>query len=271
MSMNCSENLLPLSKKPVNAPESCLLPLPRGCLAGHFLRREKRFSVELEHNGARIWAHCNNSGAMLGLLRPGSPILISPAPRPGRKLPWTVERIFLPQNGAPPGSPKGFWVGVNTSLPNRLIEAAFHAGLLDFAKGYTEIRREAPRGSSRLDALFTGPGLPPLWVECKNVTLLEDGRLCFPDAESARARKHLLELMDLAASGAGAAMFYLAQRPDGACFGPADFIDPEYARLFYLALEKGVQCHVHRAIFTDAGTSLGPRLPLAKMADSRAE
>jgi sugar fermentation stimulation protein A len=43
--------------------------------------------VEVEAKEGRFWVHCNNSGSMLGLLRPGAEVVISPAPRAGRRLP----------------------------------------------------------------------------------------------------------------------------------------------------------------------------------------
>ena len=256
-----------------------LLPLPAACRVAAFVRRVKRFSVELDTAAGPIWAHSNNSGSMLGLTRPGAPVLVSPAGAPGRKLPYTQEAVWLAERAAPgaedacaveaaaragalPTGP-GFWVGVNTSSPNRMLEAAFRAGRLPFAAGYTGLRREAKRGHSRLDGLFTGPGLAPLWVECKNVTMVEDGAACFPDAASERGRKHLRELMDIAARGERAAMFYLVQRPDGHCFAPADFIDPDYAALFAEALAAGVEMYPFRAVVTPAGIDLGPELPLS--------
>lgn len=260
-----------------------LLPLPPGCRMGAFVRRVKRFSVELRTPDGPLWAHSNNSGSMLGLTRPGTPVLVSPAADPARKLRYTQECVWLAERAVPgartasgpaaatgtdaardcaPHGP-GFWVGVNTSVPNRLLEAAFRAGRLPFAAGYTELRREARRGQSRLDGLFTGPGLPPLWVECKNVTLVEDDAACFPDAASERGRKHLRELMDIVAGGGRAAMFYLVQRPDGRCFAPADCIDPDYARLFRQALDAGVEMRPFRALVSPAGIDLGGPLPLA--------
>ena len=256
-----------------------LLALPRDCRVAAFVRRVKRFSVELETGEGPLWAHSNNSGSMLGLTRPGAPVLVSPARAPGRKLPCTQEAVWLAERAAPGVEDisavegdaragrlprgRGFWVGVNTATPNRMLEAAFRAGRLPFAAGYTELRREAKRGQSRLDGLFTGPGLPPLWVECKNVTMVEDDAACFPDAASERGRKHLRELMDIVASGERAAMFYLVQRPDGRCFAPADFIDPDYAGLFSEALGAGVEMYPFRAVVTPAGIDLGAELPLA--------
>lgn len=240
---------------PVNAP---LLPLPDGCRQAVFLRRHKRFSIELEMDGRTVWVHCNDSGAMTGLLRPGAPALVSPAQNPARKLPWTLERIWVPRHTA--AGPGGFWAGVNSSHPCKMLAAAFKAGALPFAAGYESIRMEAKHGQSRLDALLTAAHLPPLWVECKNVTMVEDGCACFPDAPSERARKHLLELAGIAASGARAAMFYLAQRPDGQCFRPADFVDAEYAALFYDCMRRGVEMYVWRASLEETGAN--PGIPL---------
>ena len=251
------------------APLLPLLPLPPHCVEAAFVQRRKRFSVLLQHQGADLWVHSNNSGSMLGLCLPGAPVLASPASNPDRKLKYTQECVWLAQRAAPEpqqpeGKPaaRGFWVGVNTSTPNRMLEAAFHAHRLPFAEGYTTLVREAKRGQSRLDGLLTGPGLPPLWVECKNVTMVEDDAACFPDAASERGQKHLRELMDIVANGERAAMFYLVQRPDGTCFAPADFIDPAYAALFYEALHAGVEMYPFRALVSPAGIDLGPLLPV---------
>ena len=260
------------------APLLPLLPLPPHCVEAAFVQRRKRFSVLLQHQGADLWVHSNNSGSMLGLCLPGAPVLASPASNPDRKLKYTQECVWLARRAVPelienthgsgayesgahsPAS--GFWVGVNTSTPNRMLEAAFHARRLPFAQGYTTIVREAKRGQSRLDGLLTAPDLPPLWVECKNVTMVEDEAACFPDAASERGQKHLRELMDIVACGERAAMFYLVQRPDGACFAPADFIDPAYASLFYEALRAGVEMYPFRALVSPAGIDLGPMLPV---------
>ena len=254
---------------PADADRPPLLPLPSGCVVGAFVQRRNRFSVEIRTAQGPLWIHSNNSGSMLGLTRPGAPVLASPAANPARKLKYTQEGVWLartacpPPPDLPPGAEDGFWVGVNTSVPNKMLEAAFKAGRLPFAVGYTQLTREARRGQSRLDGLFSGPGLPPLWVECKNVTLVEDDAACFPDAASERGRKHLRELMDIVAHGQRAAMFYLVQRPDGHCFAPADCIDPEYAALHAAARRSGVEIYPFRALVGQNGVDLGEALPLA--------
>ena len=236
-------------------------------MVARLLRRVKRFLVEcaLPGQDTTFWAHTNNSGSMLGLTRPGLPLLLSPAPGVHRKLPWTLELVGVP--GTAPDWAKAprsalQWVGVNTLTPNRLLAAAFRANRLPWAAGYTQFQAEARRGQSRLDALLTGPDLPALWVECKNVTLVEDDVAAFPDAISERAQKHMREMTAIAAAGERAAFFYCVQRPDGRCFGPADYIDPVYAALFYEAAAAGVESHAHRVPVSMEGVDLGGELPV---------
>ena len=253
---------------------SPLLPFGPHCRIGILRRREKRFTVVFTLDGQTCFAHTNNSGSMLGLLREGNPILVSKPAASGRKLPYTLELICLPgptpeeQAPVPAGVvprvlPPGLWVGVNTLTPNRLLKAAFAAGRLPWARGYTRLQPEAGRGQSRLDALLTGPGLPPLWVECKNVTMVEDGAAAFPDAVTARGQKHMREMTDIVRSGERAAFFYCVQRADARCFGPADYVDADYAGLFYRGLEQGVEAHAHLAPISAGGVDIGPELPLA--------
>lgn len=231
-----------------------IIPFARRLVAGRFLRRFKRFFVAAQLPGyeGEVLAHTNNTGTMLGMLREGSPALFSPADNPARKLAWTLEALWLggayPDEGALPEGrtpwhgPGGFWAGVNTSIPNKLLEAAFYAGRLPWARGYTLCRRECRRGESRLDACLEGPGLPKLWIECKNVTLVEDGMALFPDAVSERALKHLETLSSLPRGERGA-MFYVIQRPDARCFAPADIIDAAYAEGFRRAVDSGVEVY----------------------------
>ncbi|MEG2172213.1 MAG: DNA/RNA nuclease SfsA [Desulfovibrionaceae bacterium] len=247
-----------------------LIPFPPACILGRFLRRQKRFSVEIATDTGPLWIHSNNSGSMLGLTCAGIPVLASPAANPKRKLAYTQECVWCgshpPRADSPLADiltdPQGFWVGVNTSVPNRMLAAAFAAHRLPFAKGYTHLQPECRRGESRLDACLSTPGLPPLWVECKNVTMVEDTVACFPDAVTERGQKHLREMISIVKHGERAATFYLIQRADGRCFGPADFIDPAYAALFYEALAAGVEIYPFRAHVSPHGIDLGELLPI---------
>ena len=233
-----------------------LILYPKGCRKAIFIRRYKRFTVEARLDDQIVGVHTNNTGSMLGLLREGQEIFISPAQNPDRKLKWTLEAVMQ----------DGEMIGVNTAVPNKILQLAFEAGHLPELKGYTDLKREAKIGKSRLDGLFTDASkkLPDLWVECKNVTLVEDEVACFPDAQTERGRKHIVELMDLADSGDRVALFFFIQRTDGKCFGPADVVDPEYAQLFYKAIGQKVECWAYEAVINKQGISVGKKLPLTK-------
>ncbi len=250
-----------------------LVSYPEGCVVGLFLRRHKRFSVAVEINDEEVWVHSNNSGSMLGLMRKNMPILLSPANNPARKLRFTQECVWMSSKIPNINSSnsddyvqdaQNFWVGVNTSFPNKLLHAAFSQGLLPFAYDYTHIKLEAKRGQSRLDACISGDGQVPIWVECKNVTMVEDEVALFPDARTERGQKHLLELMDIVKKGERAVMFYLVQRTDAKCFGPADMIDEDYAKLFWKAIDAGVEVYPFKACIDGSGVSLGEALPVVK-------
>lgn len=142
-------------------------------------------------------------------------------------------------------------------MPNKVFKQAFTLNLLDFTQDYKLCRMEAVCGESRLDACLTNENSPPLWVECKNVSLVEDNLAFFPDAPSARARKHLEELINRKKAGDNACMFFFIQRTDCCGLAPADFIDQEYAELFYLAMTLGVKMLAYKAEYSPAGVSLG--------------
>ena len=236
------------------ADVSCTLPFHAPCRTAAFIRRIKRFTVDAEaltgpDAGEILKAHTNNTGSMLGLLRPGSTALLSPAANPNRKLKYTLEALDL----------AGTMVGVNTLTPNRMLFRAWEIGAMSEMDGYDHFKKEAKVGQSRLDAFLSGKR-GDLWVECKNVTMVEDGIACFPDAVTERGQKHLRELMALAKTGARVALFFLIQRADGDCFGPADFIDPVYGELFYEAMDKGVEAWPYVAHVDEHGITLGHRL-----------
>jgi sugar fermentation stimulation protein A len=238
-------------------PGRVVLPHGGPILEARFVRRYKRFLIDAEGPNGPITAHANNTGSMLGLLRPGAAIGLSVSDNPKRRLPYTLEMARVPDFAG------DFWVGVNTLTPNRLLCLGMLAGAFPDLAGYDTIRSEPPFAGGRLDFLLSGPA-GRCFVECKNVTMVEDGAAMFPDAATQRGCKHLVELTRLAREGRDkAALFFCVQRPDGDCFAPAAVVDPDYAALFTEAVAAGVLVLAYRAAVSEAGVELGGRLPLA--------
>ncbi|MCE1225225.1 MAG: DNA/RNA nuclease SfsA [Geobacteraceae bacterium] len=208
-------------------------------IPGRLIKRYKRFLADIElEDGSVVTAHCPNSGSMLGCNLPGSPVLLSLSPNPNRKLAYTWELLQV----------DGFWVGLNTMLPNRLAEEAIQDGTIVELQGYPNLRREVAYGSerSRIDILLEGDARR-CYVEVKNVTLVEDGLALFPDAVTTRGQKHLRELMEMVRSGDRGVLLFTVQRGDGNAVAPADRIDPEYGKLLREAVANGVEALAYRA------------------------
>lgn len=196
-------------------------------------------------DGRIVVAHCANPGAMLGLNNPGDRVWVQPSTNPKRKLAWSWL-LTEPQTG-------GF-VGIDTSLPNRLVGAALARGSIPQLAGYGEIRPEQRYGTaSRIDFLLTDAARPTAYVEVKNAHLCRRTGLAeFPDCETKRGKKHLEELARMAEAGHRAVMLYVVQRTDCTRFAIARDLDPAYAGAFDAARKAGVEMIAF-------GTDISPR------------
>ncbi|MEW6219547.1 MAG: DNA/RNA nuclease SfsA [Thermodesulfobacteriota bacterium] len=226
---------------------------PEPLLPGRLVRRFQRFLAEVDLAGdRRILAHCPNSGSMLGLAVPGSPVLVSPAPlRRGRKLAYTLEMVAV----------EGFWVGVHTGRTNALAQEALEAGVIRELGRPLAIRPEVRLGPDcRLDFLLTLPS-GPLFLEVKNCTLVRNGIARFPDAVTVRGTKHLRHLTALAAAGQGAAVLFVVQRGDALLFQAEAGIDPVYAAALDQAAAAGVQVLAYRATLAPGAITVDTPLP----------
>jgi sugar fermentation stimulation protein A len=228
-------------------------PLTEGVL----VRRYKRFLADVEIPGEGVvTAHTANTGRMTGCSEPGRPVWLSRHDSPARKHPWSWEMILMPAG----------LVGVNTSLPNRLVRLGLAAGALPGFPAGGAVESEVRSGASRLDLRWTPPGDVggdrACLVEVKSCTWVEGGRALFPDAASARGARHLAELEALALSGRASALVVVVQRPDGQEFSPADSVDPAWGRALRSALKAGVRVVAVEAELSVAGAALGRELPL---------
>jgi len=228
-----------------------LLPFNNQCIEAEFIQRYKRFSIEVSFRGKTLWAHTNNTGSMLGLLRPGQKVWLSRAKNPNRKLPYTLELVRI----------HDMWVGVNTLTPNRILKKAWEMNHIPELESFDHFSSEVTYGDSRFDTCVSNKDTK-LWIEAKNVTLVEDDVAAFPDAITTRGQKHLQTLTQMRQSGLNTALFFLVQRSDAQCFAPADYVDPQYAKLFYAAISEGVQIWVYQANISQSGIGLGDMLPV---------
>jgi sugar fermentation stimulation protein A len=220
------------------------------------LKRYKRFLADVELTDGRIvTVHTANTGSMSGCSTPGSRIWLSQSDNPKRKYPLSWELVQVKT---------GVIVGINTTMPNKLVYEAIQSGVIKELQGYNRISTEVVYGSenSRVDLLLEDDKGKRCYVEVKNVTLVDKATALFPDAVSKRASKHLRELMEMHRLGHRSLIFFCVQRNDARRFCPADSIDPVYGETLRQALQSGVEALAYRAVVKPDEIYLRTRLPV---------
>ena len=220
---------------------------------GVLVRRYKRFLADIElGNGEILTVHCPNSGSMLGCSEPGSPVMISRSDNPSRKYPHTLEMVQA----------DSVWVGVNTSLTNKLVREALENGTIKEFGSLEAISQEIKTSdNTRLDFLLEQQGRK-IFMEAKNCSLAENRAAMFPDAITVRGTKHLQELASLKRQGNMAAVFFCVQRGDTDYFRPAHHIDPVYAETLAKVAAEGVMVLAYRAAVSPKGITIARKLPV---------
>jgi sugar fermentation stimulation protein A len=204
-------------------------------------------------NGRTVTAHCANSGSMKGCCEEGRTVYLSRSDNEKRRLRYTWEMIDMASS----------LVGVNTSVPNRLVARALQNSEIKELTGYEYLRREVKCGAdSRLDLLLERSDGKRCFIEIKNCTLVEQGTALFPDAVTSRGLKHLVELQSQVEAGNRGVIFFLIQRMDAAEFGPADLIDPKYGLELRKAASNGVEILAYDVALSLERIVLNRRMPV---------
>jgi sugar fermentation stimulation protein A len=220
---------------------------------GILIKRYKRFLADIELADKKMLTiHCPNTGSMLGCSEPGSPVMISRSDNPARKYPHTLEMVQV-------GS---VWVGVNTSLTNKLVREALEKRVVqEFGRLDSIVQEVKTSAHTRLDFVMEREGAR-IYMEVKNCSLAENRVAMFPDAVTARGTKHLHELAALKEQGHKAAVFFCVQRSDADCFMPAHHIDSVCAKTLANVMSKGVMILAYQADVSPKEIKIARKLPV---------
>ena len=201
-------------------------------LQGTFIKRYKRFFVDINYKDKIITAHCPNTGSMMGLLNKGNKTWFSISNNPKRKLRYSLEIIRVGKS----------LVGINTLLTNKLVFEALKSKKIKSLIRFDNIKAEVKfSNSTRFDFLISDTKEKCL-LEVKNVTLLRNNSIAeFPDAITSRGTKHLNELINAKKKNFQSCMVYLIQRQDCKGFKIAEDIDINYKIAFDKAVKAGVK------------------------------
>jgi sugar fermentation stimulation protein A len=220
-------------------------------IAGQFVKRYKRFFVDIKVGSKIVTAHCPNTGSMLGLLKKGNKVWLSKSNNQKRKLKYTLQIIEDEKSK----------VGVNTHLTNKIVLHALENNLIkEFDKNII-IKPETKFGlNTRFDFLITNKNFKA-FVEVKNVTLSrKKGTAEFPDAITSRGLKHINELIKASSKGYKIFMLYLIQREDCNSFKIAKDIDLEYSDSLIKAMKKKLNILCYDCKFFSKGIKLSKKI-----------
>ncbi len=216
-------------------------------ISGEFIKRYKRFFVDIKIGNNTVTAHCPNTGSMMGLLKKGNKVWLSKSDNPKRKLKYTLQ-IFEVQNSR---------IGINTLLTNKIVFDALKKGLIKNFKNIDNIKQEVKFGeNTRFDFLLTEK-TKKTFIEVKNVTLSRENNIAeFPDAITSRGLKHLKELLRAKQKGFEIFLLFIIQRNDCSKFQLAKDIDPEYCEFLIKAVKKNLKVLCYDCKFSPKGIKL---------------
>ena len=220
-------------------------------ISGHFIKRYKRFFVDIKINKQIVTAHCPNTGSMYGLLKKGNKVWISKSNNPKRKLKYTLE--IIEDNKSK--------VGVNTHSTNKIIHHALKNNYITEFKNSSQIKTEVNFGpNTRFDFLIIKKN-SKAFIEVKNVTLSRKNKLAeFPDAITKRGLKHIHELLNASKKNYKIFLIYLVQRDDCESLSIAEDIDPNYANALNKALKDKLKVLCYDCKFLSKGIKLNKQI-----------
>jgi len=189
---------------------------------GRFVKRLNRFAIECMIDGIIVRAHLPNPGRLWELLLPGRTVYLTRQKGVGnRKTEYTavaVERDETP-------------IVLHTHRTNDAVKWLIEKRALHGLEDCEIVKPEATVGHSRFDFLLTRNG-KPLLLEVKSCTLFGNTIAMFPDAITARGRKHLRELADLSRGETETAVAFLCHWKRARWFLPDYHTDFDFARTF---------------------------------------
>lgn len=195
---------------------------------GIFISRPNRFIAHVEVDGKVEICHVKNTGRCKELLIPGAKVYLNQSDNPGRVTKYDLVAVWKDQR----------LINMDSQAPNKVFLEHLRSGR--YINGVTHIKPEAKYGNSRFD-VYVEAGQRKIFIECKGVTLEDNGVVLFPDAPTQRGVKHLNELAQCVSNGYEAQVVFVIQMNHVRYFTPNNEIHPEFGAALLLAGAAGVK------------------------------
>ena len=222
-------------------------------IKGKFIKRYKRFFVDIKLNSKTITAHCPNTGSMMGLLDQNNDVWISKNDNPKRKLKYTLEIMKVKNN----------LVGVNTHFANKIVYEGLSNNLIDEFKNLKNIKTEVFYNKQTRFDFLVNKNNQNYFIEVKNVTLSRNNDIAeFPDAITSRGSKHIKTLIEATKKGYKSYILFLIQIQNMENFQIAKDIDKNYYKNYLLAKKSGVRFLAYRCNMSPNSITIEKKLKI---------
>jgi len=161
---------------------------------------------------------------MWELLLPGTTVYLEKSTNHDNKMPYTC--VAVEREGHP--------VIVHTLRTNDLAQVLLEKDLIPGLEGARIVKKEARHNRSRFDFLLDRRG-QEVFLEVKSCTLFGKRIAMFPDAVTARGKRHLEELAKLPDEGKQGAVLFLVGWPTAEYFLPDYHTDLDFSKAFWEA------------------------------------
>lgn len=225
---------------------------PSPLLKGILVKKYRRSIVDVRlEDETLVTAHCPTMGIMNAVPDTGRPVMLSDSGLETRRHRLTWELIDI----------DGTWVGVNSSVPRKVLVESIQQRLIPSLKGFSEIQVDATYGHrNKIDVMLQGME-HNCFINTFHVNWVENDVALFPDTPSPRMTKSILQLAEIAQQGHRSVAFFFVQRGDAKSFRPAEEVDKGFLKAMLAAQSAGVESMVYQAHITPQAITLGKPLP----------
>ena len=192
---------------------------------GIFLDRPNRFIANVLIDGKNTVCHVKNTGRCKELLIKGVTVYLTESDNLNRKTQYDLIAVE-----------KGDRL---INIDSQIVNSTLIEYLPKMFDGITLIKPECKYGNSRFD-VYVETEKDKIFVECKGVTLENNGIVLFPDAPTERGTKHINELIKAVSEGYKAYLIFVVQTNNVKYFTPNKETDLNFADALKEAKEKGV-------------------------------
>jgi sugar fermentation stimulation protein A len=221
-------------------------------IKGMLVKKYRRFIVDVRlEDGTMVRAHCPTMGVMNTVPETGRPVMLSDSRLESRRHPLTWELIDI----------NGTWVGVNSSVPLKVLIESIEQHLIPSFKGLGEPQVDATYGhGNKIDVMLLGME-HNCFINTFPVNWVENDVALFPDTPSPRMTKSVEQLTEIAKQGHRAVAFFFVQRSDCSLFKPAEHVNKNFLKAMLAAQSAGVEILAYRGHVTPKAITLGKPLP----------